>query len=94
MPTHFPTYYEVLDDEDKPIPSQARKFGTSGYGYKTLYDALGAQRRAMWRYSDRCWSVRERHTCGYNDWAGNWVTHQGTSIDDQILARTIFSPDD
>lgn len=78
------TYFEVLDEHDSCTPLQQRKLGTEHYGYKTLYAALQARKRAAFRYSDRCWNVYERHSSGGNDWRGQTMFVQSLSVDDEL----------
>lgn len=61
------TYYECIDDTDKPAtPRQRARLGTPAYGYKSRVIA-------ELNCPDGC-SVRERHTDGRNDWAGRVVS--------------------
>jgi len=74
------TYYEVIDQETgRPAAwAQQAKLGTPAYGYKTLKMAQS--------YCYPGQVVRERHSEGGNDWAGEIVAH-GEAVRRRNTAR-------
>ena len=62
------TYYTAKTADGQDIPSQAKKLGTSQYGYTTIKQAL--------RYTPAGGYVEERHQATSDDWAGQIVAHK------------------
>ena len=66
------TYYEVLNDDDKPATSRQRAaLGTDAYGYTSRV-------RAELACPDGC-TVYERHQSGADDWRGRAVSMRLTT---------------